>query len=44
MGMLVSDGHDKVEPMLAAIAGGYVTHLVTGSDTAKRMLDAAGVD
>lgn len=38
MGILVSNGDDKVEPMLAAIAGGYVTHLVTSSETAQRML------
>ncbi len=42
MGMLVSDGKDKVEPMLAAIAGGYVTHLVTGSKSAREMLKIAG--
>lgn len=39
MGMLVSSGKDRVRPMLAAIAGGYVTHLVTSSDTARAMLD-----
>ncbi len=39
MGMLVSEGEDKVVPMLSAIAGGYVTHLVTGAGTAKRMLE-----
>jgi len=38
MGLLVSDGTDKVVPMLAAIAGGYVTHLVTSATTAKAML------
>ncbi len=40
MGMLVSDGADKVIPMLSAIAGGYVTHVVTSGQTATRMLDA----
>ncbi|MFQ5622708.1 MAG: sugar-binding transcriptional regulator [Paracoccaceae bacterium] len=38
MGMLVSDGADKVVPMLSAIAGGYVTHVVTGNRTAAEML------
>ncbi len=40
VGLLVSDGIDKVAPMLAAIAGGYVTHIVTSSNTAQAMLDA----
>ncbi len=39
MGLLVSVGDDRVVPMLSAIAGGYVTHLVTSSETAKRMLE-----
>lgn len=43
MGLLVSMGEDKVLPMVAAIRGGYVTHLVTSHDAAKRMLDLAGV-
>lgn len=38
MGLLVSVGDDKVVPMLSAIAGGYVTHLVTSDRTAKAML------
>ncbi|HHI69748.1 MAG TPA: sugar-binding transcriptional regulator [Rhodobacteraceae bacterium] len=38
MGLLVSVGADKVQPMLAAIAGGYVTHVVTSVATAKGML------
>jgi deoxyribonucleoside regulator len=38
MGLLVSDGIDKVTPMLAAIAGSYVTHLVTSNGTAQAML------
>jgi len=42
VGLLVSDGEDKVIPMLAAIAGGYVTHLVTSNDTARLLLKAAG--
>ena len=41
MGLLVSDGADKVVPMLAAIAGGYVTHIVTSNETARLMLEAA---
>ncbi len=40
MGLLVSTGADKVEPMLAAIAGGYVTHVVTSVATAKGLLAA----
>ncbi len=38
MGLLVSDGLDKVVPMLSAIAGGYVSHMVTGERTARAML------
>ncbi len=41
MGLLVSSGEDKVAPMLAAIRGGYVTHVVTSADTARRMLETA---
>ncbi len=40
MGLLVSDGADKVVPMLAAIAGGYVTHLVTSAGSARGLLAA----
>ncbi len=40
MGLLVSDGADKVVPMLSAIAGGFVTHIVTSATTAKQMLAA----
>ena len=40
MGLLVSDGLDKVVPMLAAIEGGYVTHVVTSAETARGMLAA----
>jgi len=42
VGLLVSDGADKVTPMLSAIAGGYVTHLVTSNETARLMLERAG--
>lgn len=40
MGLLVSVGTDKVQPMLAAIAGGYVTHIVTNYGTASDLLNA----
>ncbi len=40
VGLLVSDGEDKVAPMLAAIAGGYVTHVVTSDKTARQMLES----
>lgn len=40
MGILVTPGHDKVVPSLAAIRGGYVTHLVTGASVAEAMLAA----
>ena len=39
-GILVSVGADKVRPMLAAIAGGSVTHVVTSDGTARMMLEA----
>lgn len=38
MGMQVSTGADKARPMLATIAGGYATHVVTSSGTASEML------
>ncbi len=41
VGLLVSVGKDKVGPMLAAIRGGYVTHVVTSRRTAERMLKTA---
>lgn len=41
MGLLVSVGADKVRPMLSAIAGGYVTHVVTSASTAEAMLAAS---
>ncbi|TNC68532.1 sugar-binding transcriptional regulator [Rubellimicrobium roseum] len=40
MGIMVTPGHDKVLPSLAAIRGGYVTHLVTGASVAEAMLSA----
>ncbi len=41
MGMLVSEGSDKVAPMCAAIAGGFVSHVVTSDVTAAEMLKQA---
>ncbi|MCF6343175.1 MAG: sugar-binding transcriptional regulator [Devosiaceae bacterium] len=40
IGLLVADGEDKVSPMLAAIAGGYVTHVVTSDKTARQMIES----
>ena len=42
VGLLVSEGRDKIIPMLSAIAGGYVTHLVTSNASARQMLAAKG--
>ena len=39
-GILVTPGHDKLEATLAAIRGGYVTHLVTGLTVAEALLAA----
>nr|WP_255613487.1 sugar-binding domain-containing protein [Pseudogemmobacter faecipullorum] len=39
-GILVTPGHDKLEATLAAIRGGYVTHLVTGLTVAEALLEA----
>lgn len=41
IGLLISDGAERIMPMLSAISGGYVTHVVTGNATARQMLDAA---
>jgi len=38
IGLLVSDGTDKVVPMRAAIAGGFVSHVVTSAKTARGLL------
>lgn len=38
--LLVGSGGDRVKPMLAAIRGGFVTHLATCADTAKLMLSS----
>ena len=38
MGLLVSVGADKVAPMQATIAGGFVTHVVTNTETAMALL------
>ncbi len=40
LGLLVSVGPDKVQPMIAAIKGGYATHLATCTETAAAMLEA----
>lgn len=40
MGVLVAPGLDKVEASLAAIRGGFATHLVTGEAVAEAMLAA----
>ncbi|MBO6637745.1 MAG: sugar-binding transcriptional regulator [Roseitalea sp.] len=39
MGVLVSVGRDKANAMLAALRGGYATHLVTSQSSARRLLD-----
>lgn len=38
MGILVTPGHDKIRASLAAIRGGYVTHLVTSLTVAEALL------
>lgn len=40
MGLLVASGPDRAEPALAAIRGGYATHLATCARTARDMLAA----
>ncbi|MBE2276154.1 MAG: sugar-binding transcriptional regulator [Rhodobacteraceae bacterium] len=42
MGILVTPGLDKVQATMAAIRGGYVTHLVTGTGVAEALLAAPG--
>lgn len=39
MGLLVGSGQTRVAPILAAIKGGYATHLATCDDTAKMLLE-----
>lgn len=39
--LMVGSGRDRVEPMLAAIRGGFVTHLATCADTAQQMLSTS---
>jgi DNA-binding transcriptional regulator LsrR (DeoR family) len=39
MGLLVGSGQTRVEPILAAIRGGYATHLATCDDTARMLLE-----
>ncbi|MCK7613463.1 sugar-binding transcriptional regulator [Roseibium sediminicola] len=38
MGLLVGAGENRAKPMLAAIRGGYATHVATCSETAAEML------
>lgn len=38
MGILITPGLDKVEATRAAIRGGYVTHLITGTTVAEALL------
>ena len=40
MALLVSSGADRTEPMLAAIRGGFATHLATCTLTAQALLEA----
>lgn len=42
MGLLVGSGRARVAPMLAAIKGGYATHLAICDDTALQLLAATG--
>ncbi|TYC70011.1 sugar-binding transcriptional regulator [Stappia sp. BW2] len=39
MGLLVGSGPDRARPMLAALRGGYATHIATCSETAIEMLN-----
>lgn len=41
MGIMVGAGADRVLPMLAAIRGGYATHLATDTETATALLEAS---
>ncbi|MBG6207443.1 sugar-binding transcriptional regulator [Roseibium album] len=41
IGLLVGSGPDRAEPMLAAIRGGYATHVATCSQTAAELLKLA---
>ncbi|POF28647.1 sugar-binding transcriptional regulator [Roseibium marinum] len=41
MGLLVGSGPERAKPMLAAIRGGYATHVATCSQTAAEMLELA---
>ncbi|WP_244614938.1 sugar-binding transcriptional regulator [Pukyongiella litopenaei] len=42
MALLVGSGANRVRPMLAAIRGGYATHVATCADTARRLLAGTG--
>ncbi|KZM48457.1 sugar-binding transcriptional regulator [Labrenzia sp. OB1] len=41
MGLLVGSGPQRAAPMLAAIRGGYATHVATCSETAAQLLELA---
>ncbi|PVB61684.1 sugar-binding transcriptional regulator [Labrenzia sp. 011] len=41
MGLLVGSGPERAAPMLAAIRGGYATHVATCTETAAQMLELA---
>ena len=41
MGLLVASGPDRAGPAVAAIKGGYATHLATCASTAREMLQHA---
>ncbi len=43
VGLLVGSGEMRVEPMLAALRGGYATHLATCDYTAQLLLDRAAM-
>ena len=38
----VAGGQDKVEPILGALRGGYITTLVTDASTARAIIEIAG--
>jgi len=40
MALLVSSGSERTEPMLAALRGGFATHIATCTITAQALLDA----
>lgn len=42
MGILVSSGDDRVIPILSILKDGYVSHLITGTVTAEKVLHKMG--